>query len=236
MIYPFPKFLILCVLFVIIKSITFAQLSYRKPVYVTQKTSISNIAYKLPYRGENYKFYGTLKFHIFGKAFVNNKVYNSFIEAQHLSEQNLNSAIIRLFKASGKKYGYLNPHKESVCGNRLVFLCPMKKKEKPLMFYYRTGLFRYFYRFNSSGTSKNSRLSIDFETLARYLLNLEDAANFFGLQIRSVTIKRSFIKALLKTSSGNAIASANIRFIKYLSSKMNRKYEELFLVEFEKLK
>ncbi|NOZ34413.1 MAG: hypothetical protein GXO80_03835 [Chlorobi bacterium] len=194
MIYSFSKLFILCALFTFIKSITFAQLSYRAPVSVTQKTSISNIAYKLPYRGENYKFYGTLKFHISGKAYVNNKVYNSFIEAQHLSEQNLNSATIRLLKASGKKYGYLNPHKESVCGNRLVFLCPMTKKEKPLKFYYRTGLFRYFYRFNSSGISKSGRLCIDFETLARYLLNLDNAANFFGLQIRSVTIKRSFIK------------------------------------------
>ncbi len=209
-----------------------AQLSYEKKERIRiTNTRISDIAYKLPYRGENYKFYGTLKFHIYGKAFVNNGVYNSFIEAQHLSKYNLPDIYIRLLKSSGKKSGYLDKNKISVCGNRIVFMTPMKKKGNPVRYYYRTGIFRMFYCFDASGKTK--RLNIDFESLAQYLINLDDAAHYFGLKINTVTIKREFIKALYKTSSGEELKQREMRFVKYLSRKMNKKYEELFLVEFE---
>ncbi len=231
----FYKFLLFSLLFLLIESFVFGQLSYHKTISVKQKTNVSNIAYKLPYRGENYKFYGTLKFHIFEKAYVNNKVYNTFSEAQHISKQNIKNINIRIFRASSKKRGYLNPYNSAVCGNILIFMCPMKKKDKPLKFYYRTGLFRYFYRFNAAGKSKNGKLCIDFETLAQYIINTDDAAQYFGLKIKSVSVKRSYIKSLYQSSSGEKILKRKIRFLKYLNPKMNRKYEELFLIEFEEI-
>jgi len=196
-------------------------------------TKISDIAYKLPYRGENYKFYGTLKFHIYGNAFVNNGVYNTFIEAQHLSKYNLPKMHIRIFKSSGKNFGYLNQNKSSVSGNRIVFMTPMTKNGQAVKYYYRTGIFRMFYRFDASGNTKTKHLNIDFDSLAQYLINLDDAAHFFGLKIETVTVKREFIKTLYNTSSGKELKCRDIRFIKYLSRKMNKKYEELFLVVFE---
>ena len=234
MFFSFSKFLIVCCILLIIESFTFAQLSYTKPIEINTKTGISNIAYKLPYRGDNYKFYGTFSFHISGKAFVNNKVYNSVIEAQQLSKQNIGSVQIRILKGSRKKFGRLNPYQTKICGNQLVFMTPMKKKDIPVKFYYRTGLFRRFYRFDKSGAAKRkANLCIDIETLAQYLINLDNAAHFFGLRIKSVTIKRAFINLLLESSISAVLREKNIRFVKYLSPKMNRKYEELFLVEFE---
>jgi len=212
---------------------SFGQLSYREKENIRLNTKISDIAYKLPYRGTNYKFYGTIKFHISGKAFVNNGVYNSFIEAQHFSKYNLPDIYIRLLKGSGNKSGYLDKNKLSVCGNRIVFMTPMTKGGQPVKYYYRTGLFRIFYRFDSSGKSKKRCLNIDFESLAQYLINLDNAAHYFGLKVNTVTIKREFIKTLYETSSGKDLQQRKMRFIKYLSRKMNKKYEELFLVEFD---
>ncbi len=231
----FCYFLIYSILSALVANNSFGQLRYYKPERINETSRISNIAYKLPYRGENYKFYGTLKFHISGKAFVNNKVYNSFTEAQHLTEKYIPGFYIRLLRASGKKQGRLNPYKSEICGNRLVYMCPMKKQDRRIKYYWRTGLFRFFYHFNSSGISGNNKLSVDFETLAHYLLILDEAAGFYGLRIKSVTIKRRFIKALYQTPSGNALQNRDIRFVKYLSRKKNRRYEELFLVEFEAL-
>jgi len=230
----FFKFLTVFIILLIIRGFTFAQMSYTKPITINRKQEISDIAYKLPYRGDNYKFYGTFSFHFFGKAFVNNKVYNSFTEAQHLSKQNIGSVEIRILKGSKKKSGYLNPYKYAICGYRIVFMTPMTKNGKPIKYYYRTGLFRFFFKFKKSGKAfYNHRICIDFETLAQYLLNLDDAAHFFDLKIKSVTIKKSFINLLYQTSKGEDLKKREIRFIKYLSPKMNRKYEELFLVEFE---
>ncbi len=232
----FFKFLTVFIILLIIRGFTFAQMSYTKPITINRKQEISDIAYKLPYRGDNYKFYGTFSFHVFGRAFVNNKVYNSFTEAQHLSKQNLANVQIRILKCSGKKFGRLNPYNSKICGNQIVFMTPMKKKGKPLRFYYRTGLFRRFFRFSKNGTAKNfSSLSVDFETTAKYLINLDDAARFYGMQIKAVTIKHSFIKCLYETNYGKELKKRKIRFVKYLSRKINRRYEELFLVEFEKV-
>ena len=231
----FKNILFFIVFSVFLSDYISAQLCYNREILDRPNISvISNIAYKLPYRGDNYKFYGTLSFHILGRAFVNNKVYNTFIETQHMTKQNMSDVQIRLLKSSEKNHGYLNPHKPDVCGNRIVFLLPMKRKGKPVKFYYRTGLFRCFYSFKKSGNAKrNSKLCIDFEATAQYLLNSDDAAHFYGMRIKSVIIKRCFIKELYNTSSGEELKKRNIRFVKYLSRKMNRKYEALFLIEFK---
>ena len=140
---------------------------------------------------------------------------------------------IRLLKSSGKKHVRLNSQKSSVCGNYIVFMVPLMRKGKPVKFYYRTGLFRCFYRFDKEGKAKRkSQLCIVFETPAQYLINLDNAAHFFGLKVNPVTVKREYIKKLYNTSLGTELKNRDLRFVKYLSRKTNRKYEELFLVEF----
>ncbi len=230
----FNRILAFIVFLMVLPGIIFSQLSYNREIIDRPNVSvISNIAYKLPFRGENYKFYGTVRYHISGRAFVNNKVYNTFIEAQHLSNHNMPGIQMRLLKSSGNGRGRLNPQKLSVSGNYIVFMSPLKRNEKPVKFYYRTGLFRCFYRFDRDGKAKQkSRLYIDFEALAQYLINLDNAARLFGLKVNTVTLRREFIKKLYGTSLGQELESRDLRFVKYLSRKVNRKYEALFLVEF----
>ncbi len=216
--------------------ITFSQISYEKSVSLKKNTVISDIAYKLPYRGDNFKFYGTFSFHIYGRAFVNNRVYNAFTEAQYISEKNIPNVKFRILKASMKKNERLNPKNQRLCGNKIVFMTPMKKCEQAVKYYYRTGLFRFFYVFDNSGTAKRAKnLKIDFDATAVLLKNLDDTGRLFGIKIKAVTIKRAFIKHLINTPAGKELEKRNIRFVKYLSKKMNRKYEELFLVEFSLL-
>ncbi|NPA67213.1 MAG: hypothetical protein GXO50_01240 [Chlorobi bacterium] len=197
------------------------------------KGYVSNTAYKLPYRGDNYKFYGTVSFHIYGRAFVNNKVYNTFTEAQHFCKYNIPEHQIRILKASAKKNGRFKKQDPKYGGNIVVFMTPMLKGKKPVKFYYRTGLLRFLYTFDENGFSKNKKLKIDFDATAKLILNIDDAAKIFGTKIKSVTIKKRFIKNLYKSKHGEELKKRKIRFKKYLSKKMNRKYEKLFLTEFE---
>jgi len=230
----FSKILAFLLFLIFLPILLFSQLSYNREIVDRPNVSvISNIAYKLPFRGENYKFYGTLRFHISGHAFVNNKVYNTFIEARHLSLCNMPEIHMRLLKSSGKKEGRLYPRKSSLCGNYIIFMTPLMRNGKPVNFYYRTGLFRYFNQFDKNGKIKReSQVCIDFETLSQYLINLDNAAHFFGLKVNTVTVKREYIKKLYNTSLGTELKNRDLRFVKYLSRKTNRKYEELFLVEF----
>ncbi len=204
--------------------LSFSQLSYNKEIIREENVLvISNIAYKLPFRGENYKFSSSFLFYFTGNAFVNNRVYNTFIEAQHLSEKNLPEIRFVIKKCSYKKSGILVPNNKRLSGKRIVFRYPEKKKEYGI---YSGILFSLFH-------IKKKKRSIDFESTAQYIINLDNAAEFFGIKIKYVIVSRSYIKKLYESSSGKELMKRNIRFIKYLSHKINRKYEKFFLVEFE---
>ena len=194
----------------------------------------SFIAYKLPYRGENYKFYGTLSYHVFGKAYTDCKVHNAIVESFKISETNCSNAYFKILKGTKRHAGKLLPYVEKKNGLNADFMTPLKKKTVPVKFYYRTGLFRAFISFDSEGFSKNNKnICIDFENLAQYIINLDDAANLYGLKIKRVVFNKRFLKKLYSCSSGKELKKRDIYFAKYLNRKVNRKYDDLFHVDFE---
>jgi len=211
----------------------FSQLSYNKEIVRNQNVfTKSNIAYKLPYRGKNYKFYGSISFHIFGKAFVDNRVYNIFTEAGHCAQKNMPEIQINIKACSRKKHGILIRNNHRFCGNQIIFLYPLKKNEKPIKNYSYVKFLYHFYRFNKNG-QLNKKIFIDFESTAQYLINLDDAAHFFGIRIKSISVNRAYIKELYKCSFGKELKKRHLRFVKYVSEKTNRKYRSVFLIEFE---
>lgn len=198
---------------------------------------VSLIAYKLPFRGENYKFYGTLSYHIYGRAYVGCKVHNTIVEAYHLSEQNCKGAYFKMLKSSRRKAGKLIPNHNRKNGKYIDFMVPLVKKGIPLKHYYRTGLLRTFIRFDKSGRSKfNKDINVDFENMARYIINLDNAAHIYGLRIRKIIFNRFLLDELYSCLSGAELKARDIYFAKYLSEKVNRKYDDLFYVEFTEIK
>ena len=236
------------VLFVVLLSFLFSgklisQLSYENyeadviETFIESNSGyVSLIAYKLPFRGENYKFYGTLSYHICGRAYAGCKVHNAVVEAYHLSEQNCKGAFFKILKSSRRKDGKLIPNHNRKNGKYIDFMAPMVKKGKPLKYYYRTGLLRLFIRFDKNGRSKlNKDIMIDFESMAQYIINLENAAYIYGLRIKKIIFNRFLLDDLYASPSGAELKAKDIYFAKYLSEKVNRKYDDLFYVEFTEI-
>jgi len=198
---------------------------------------VSLIAYKLPFRGENYKFYGTLSYHIYGRAFVGCKVHNTVIEAYHLSEQTCIETSFKILKSSRRKNGRIIKNHSKKNGHHIIFMTPMLKKKKPIKHYYRTGIFRVFKRFDKSGNSKqNKKVEIDFENMAKHIINLDVSAKMYGLRIKKIIFNRFFLDELYSCPSGQKLKERDIYFAKFLSEKVNRKYDDLFYVEFVDIK
>ena len=198
---------------------------------------VSLIAYKLPFRGKNYKFYGTLSYHIYGRAYAGCKVHNAIVESYHFSELNCKDANFRILKSSRRKDGKIIPDHSRKNGYSVNFMTPLLKKNTALKYYYRTGLLRIFIRFDKNGRSKlNTDIIIDFENTARYIINLDKAAHIYGLRIKKIIFNRFLLDDLFASASGAELKARDIYFAKYLSSKVNRKYDDLFYVEFAELK
>ena len=218
-----------------------SQLSYNPDepeIFIESNNSyVSIIAYKLPFRGENYKFYGTLSYHIYGRAYTGCKVHNTIVEAFHFSEQNCKGANFKILKSSRRKAGKIIPDHCQKNGHSVNFMTPLLKKNTALKYYYRTGLFRMFIRFDKNGRSKlNNNIIIDFENTAQYIINLDKAAHIYGLRIKKIIFNRFLLDDLFTCASGAELKSRDIYFAKYLSDKVNRKYDDLFYVEFAEKK
>ncbi|MCF6365873.1 MAG: hypothetical protein L3J35_06675 [Bacteroidales bacterium] len=225
-------------LFFVFPVFAYSQLDYFpikiEPFENKEEIFRSFIAYKLPYRGKNYKFYGTLAYHVFGKAYADCKVQNTIVESFKISENNCPQVNFKILKGTRRSFGYLLPYIDRKSGLNVDFMTPVKKKNRPVKFYYRTGLFRFFIHFNSEGFSKiNNNICIDFESLAQYIINLDDAANLYGLKIKRIVFNRHFLKKLYASSAGAELKKRDFYFAKYLNKKVNRKYDDLFHVDFE---
>lgn len=229
----------LVVLFVFISFYSNSQLSfialYIEDFSTNEKEYNSNIAYKLPYRGENYKFYGTLSYHIFGKAYAEWKVHNAIIESFKISETNCVNIHFKILRGASRSSRKLLPYVERKSGFYADFMCPIKKGGIPIKYYYHTRFFHYFIKYNNKGQVKtNKKFKIDFEAMAQYIINLDDASKIYGLKIKRIVFDRRFLKQLYKSKSGEELKKRNLYFAKYLSKKINRKYDDIFHVDFEK--
>ncbi len=190
--------------------------TYKPEIFIKSNNEyVSLIAYKLPFRGENYKFYGTLSYHISGRAYVACKVHNTIVEAYHLSEQNCKWAYFKLLKGSKRKAGKLLPFHNRKNGKYIEFMTPLEKKGIPLKYYYRTGLFRSLIQFDKTGRSTlNKDIRLDFERLARYIINLDNAAHMYGLRIKKIIFNRFLLKELYASPSGAELKARDLYFPK----------------------
>jgi hypothetical protein len=193
----------------------------------------SNIAYKLPYRGNNYKFYGTISYHVFGKAYAEHRVHNTIVEAFKISEHAGSKANFKIYKTGGRKNGFLIPLSKNKNGYHAVFMTPLKKNNTPVKYYYRSGFLRVLRKFDHTGYYKyNKNICIDYDNMALFLLNLNEASKQYGLKIQRIIFNKRYIKNLFSTIYGDELKQADLYFAKYLSKKVNRKYDDLFYIDF----
>jgi hypothetical protein len=233
----FPrKFVLLSGVFVFFPG--FAQLSYNRNEVIHYKPDVNNyfstIAYKIPFRGDNYKFYGTLSYHIFGRAFASRQVHNTLVEAFRMSETDCPDVEFKMLKSSGKRFGRIIPDHKNKNGFYAVFMTPLSVGNTPMQHYFVSGVMRMFVVYDQNGKCNlNERIEIDFESTAEHLLNLDNAAKMYGLRLKKVILSRFLLDDLYKSESGKQLLERDIYFPKYLSRKLNRKYDDLYYVEFD---
>ena len=99
----------------------------------------------------------------------------------------------------------------------------------------KKGISHYFLNTNNNGVYDDSDgVKINFESTAKEILALNEAANSNGWKIKKVILKIELLDDLFKTPSGKKLKQLKIYFAKSLSKKVNDVHDDHFHIDFEK--
>jgi len=233
------KFLIL-IFVVFIGSRTFSQILYKnegvsKSVGRVSSGELIN-GYKLPYKGENFKYFSPFSYYILNRSFVHSKVYHTIIDSYKLCEEDCPDIQFRIMECSTKKGGRAFPHITHQIGLSVDFMTPLIKENKPKKTYDHTGIWRYLMNFDKDGKANiNSSVEIDFNTIAKHIINLNKAAKKNGLKIKKIILEINLKDDLFKSEEGKKLKNYNIYFVKKLSPKIDKLHDDHYHVDFEVL-
>ncbi len=183
----------------------------------TQSKSIGHVANgrienskRMYYRGDNFTTY-SFGGYLIGRTYVNDRIRKVMMEAYAACEKTCPEITFVLGEIGRKHGGKFLPHRTHQSGLSVDFMTPLLKKGK----HYRSSshlfnLWGYRHEFDNKGNM--GKVSIDFETMAKHLYELQKATEAEGLVIQKVIFDPVLRPLLLATSYGPKIK--NLPFTK----------------------
>lgn len=233
------RFLIsLIILLTVALGISFPQIFHKntgKSISYGKVNSGSLInAYKVPFRGDNYKFFSYFSYYILGRGYVHSDVYKTVVNAYADCEKELPAYKFGIMECSKNNGGKMAPHRTHQNGLSIDFMTPLAKNGKQKRAYDRFGIFKYVQNFDSKGRLNMSKnVHIDFETMARHILILDNEARKNGLRIKKVIFKINLKDDLFKTKSGIELKQRGIYFAKHLPEMIDKLHDDHYHIDFE---
>ena len=113
-------------------------------------------------------------------------------------------------------------------------MVPLKRGDDSNVWLNKIGLFHYLLQFNEVGQFSLGHLTvIDFETIARHIMALDDAAQQHGMRIRKILFNTNLHDELFSTPSGKLLAQRHLNFIPHVSHLVNAVHDDHYHVDFE---
>jgi len=195
--------------------------------------SIKN-AYQIDYKTNNAKYFSPISYFLIGNSYVHSKLYYTILDSYEECEKTCQGIKFRIMECSLKKGGKTLIHRTHMNGLSVDFMVPKIKKGKQIIFYDRLGLWHYLLNFDSTGKLKiNKNVNIDFETLAKHIIALDNSAKRNGLSISKVILKIDLKDDLFNTATGREIKRREIYFAKYLTKTIDMVHDDHYHVDFK---
>lgn len=136
-------------------------------------------------------------------------------------------------ECSDKKGGKVLLHRTHRNGLSIDFMVPKLKEQKQARFFDRLGLWHYLLNFDGSGKLRlNKKVSIDFETMGRHIIALDNAARENGLVVKKVILKIDLKDDFFSTPAGREVKRRGIYFARNLSPAVDRMHDDHYHVDF----
>lgn len=191
-------------------------------------------AYQIDYKANNYKYFSPVSYYLFNNGFLNSSLYHTIIDSYKECEETCPGTEFRIMECSDKKGGKVLLHRTHRNGMSVDFMVPKLKNNMQKKFYDRIGLFHYLLNFDSSGQLKlNKKVTIDFETIGKHIIALDNAARENGLVISKVILKIDLKDDFYKTKSGKEVKRRGIYLARSLQSKVDIMHDDHYHVDFK---
>ncbi len=185
----------------------------------------------LPYYGKNYRYFSPLSYYILNRGYVHHRVHKVLLEAYATCETTCPEVRFRLMECANKHGGAMWPHRTHQVGLSADFMVPKLRNGRPHRQLDQLGIWHYALSFNEHG-QLSDRVKIDFETMAKHLLALDDAARANGLSVRKVILKLDLKDDFFATQSGQEVKRRGIYFARSLPPLVNELHDDHYHVDF----
>jgi penicillin-insensitive murein endopeptidase len=188
----------------------------------------------MPFKGHNFHYFSRFSYYILNNAYVNSSVFTTLMDAYQTCETTCPGKEFVLMECTRKHGGRMLIHWTHQNGTSVDFMVPIKRNDHQPALSDRAGMFHYLFQFNHEGKfALNPATEIDFETMARHILALDDASRKNGLHIHKILFNTNLHDELFNTPSGKELAQRGIRFIPHLSDFINTFHDDHYHVDFD---
>lgn len=194
-------------------------------------------AYQINYKTDNSRYFSPMSYFLLGTCYVNSRLYQTIKDSYQECEKTCPGIDFRLMECSTKKGGKVLVHRTHRNGLSADFMVPKIKKGEQIKLYDRIGLWHYLLNFDDSGElSLNKKVTIDFDTMGKHLIALDNAAKKNGLVISKVILKIELKDDFFNTEYGKEIKRRGIYFAQNLSKSINMVHDDHYHVDFKLIK
>jgi penicillin-insensitive murein DD-endopeptidase len=182
---------------------------------------------QLPSSGPNFSSYSTVG-SLAGRTYVHSRVLNVVLAAYKSLESSTPGKVFVYGETGWKSGGRIRPHKTHQNGLSVDFMVPVLKdgRSVPLP---TSPLNKFGYDLEFDDSGRFDDYSIDFDAIAKHLLELSTAASIEGIKINRVIFEVPLQEHLFATSQG-----AQLKSLMTFSTKQAWvKHDEHYHVDFE---
>jgi penicillin-insensitive murein DD-endopeptidase len=186
----------------------------------------------LPFSGSNYQYFDTVSY-LLGRAFVHENVKKCLLASYQNLEPIFPKHRFILMESANECGGKLAPHRTHQNGLSVDFMMPLLQNGEEYSGVDGLGTSHYFMEFDDRGRySMDTTVAVNFEMVARHILELEKEAKTIGLKVEKVIIKLEFKDELFASIYGDELRKRGIYFAKQLTPLVNNLHDDHYHVDF----
>jgi penicillin-insensitive murein DD-endopeptidase len=185
-----------------------------------------------PFKGPNFIYFDSTSY-LEKHAFVHERVHRTVLATYRQFETSVPAFEFGLMECSNEHGGKIWPHRTHQNGLSVDFMSPLLKNGSPNTDFNTTGLPHYLMDFDENGIyTEDSSYAIDFDLMAKHILELDAQAKKNGLKIEKVILKIALKDNLFATGSGKKLKTSGIYFATKLSELIDSLHDDHYHVDF----
>lgn len=187
----------------------------------------------IPFKGPNYEYFSEESY-LAGRAFLNDKVLTTLLNTYHNFENLLPNKLFYVMECANEHGGKLFPHRTHQNGLSVDFMMPLLKNGIPYYGLDTLGADHYFLEFDNDGKYiDDNTIEIDFNLVAKHILELEKTAQLEDIKIKKVIINTELKDSLFATEYGQKLKTSGIYVVQKLSPLINSLHDDHYHIDFE---